>query len=115
MSDDIERKARSEASCQKENIPINPSLPCVEDETNSKLRSLDEIGFRAMSLCVCAMKGEGMDREQVINIVEDLALGNALSPKKSAFIFGPQPPVQEFINFSWRYESYWVCFGLSVM
>jgi len=108
MLTSAERKARSEEICRRENIPVNPHLPLVEDELASTLRSLEEVAWRAMCLCLVAMKGEGMEQPKVIEIITELGLANLLTPQESNFVFGGESSQEDFSKFSWRYESYWV-------
>lgn len=103
-----ERKTKSEEICRRNNVPINPYLPVVENEENSTLRDCEEIAWRAIALCLVAMKGEGMEQEQVLRIVETYHLREKLTPNETEFIFGQDLPTKSFVSFSWRYEAYWV-------
>lgn len=102
----IERKSRSEAVCRAEGIPINNWLPFVEDEASVILRKTDEVSWRAMCLCLVAMKGAGLEQVTVLNILSEYALEPHLSDAERKFVFENSPTERDLNNFSWRFESY---------
>lgn len=104
----LERKLRSEEICKFEGVPVNPHLPFIEDESEVKLRTVDDVAWRAMALCLVAVKGEGLEQERVLKIIEQYNLQIAFTPKEKAFIYTENPPQFDRIKFSWRYESYWI-------
>jgi len=103
-----ERKASSEAVLHKNNVPINESLPYIEDESEALVRSKGEIAERAMALIVVAVKAEGLEQEIVDKLVEDYGLKNVLSPKEMEFISEKSPSYHDKTQFIWRYEAAWV-------
>ncbi len=104
----LERKQRSEAILQKEGVPFIAHLPVVEDEETAQIRSLEEVAWRAMALCVVAVKGEGLEQERVLEIIEQYKLENAFTPKEREFIFNNEPSERDRIQFAWQYECYWI-------
>ena len=104
----IERKRKSEEVLQNEGVPFINHLPIIEDEEIAQIRSLEEIAQRAMALNIVAVKGEGLEQERVLEIIEQYNLSNAFSPKEQDFIQNENPSQQDLITFTWRYESYWV-------
>lgn len=104
----LKRKQMSEEILRKEGIPFIAHLPIIEDEETAQVREIEEIARRAMALNVVAVKGEGLEQERVLEIVEQYNLSNAFSPKELKFIQNENPSQQELVNFIWRYESYWV-------
>jgi hypothetical protein len=104
----LERKKRSEAILQKEGVPFIEHLPVVEDEATAQIRSLDEIAWRAMALCIVAVKGEGLEQERVLEIIEQYKLEHAFTPKEREFIYNDSASEQDRVQFSWQYECYWV-------
>jgi cytochrome c-type biogenesis protein CcmH/NrfF len=103
-----ERKASSEAVLQKNNVPINESLPYIEDESEALVRSKGEIAERAMALIVVAVKAEGLEQEIVDQLVEGYGLKNVLSPKEMEFISEKSSSYHDKTQFIWRYEAAWV-------
>lgn len=104
----VERKGRSEAILEKEGVPFIEHLPVVEDEEMAQIRSLEEIAWRAMALCIVAVKGEGLEHERVLEIIEQYELEHAFTPKEREFVFNESPSEKDRIKFSWQYECYWV-------
>lgn len=104
----FERKRKSEEILQREGVPFINHLPIIEDEETAQIRSVEEVAQRAMALNMVAVKGEGLDQERVLEIIEQYNLSNAFSPKELEFIKNETPSRQDSIKFTWRYESYWV-------
>ncbi len=107
MATQEERRARSEEICRNEGIPVNTSLPVVESGEDTKLRDVETAAWRAMCLCLVAMKGEGMPLDQVIEIVDEYDLESHLSPNEGSFVFDSNPTQSSLDSFSWRYEGFW--------
>jgi|SRR5688572_22420261 len=103
-----QRKKRSEEILRQEGVPFIDHLPVVEDERTVEFRSLEEVAWRAMALNLVAVKGEGLDQKRVLQIVEQYSLRSAFTPKEKEFIFNDYPSEQDRIQFSWRYEAYWI-------
>jgi Domain of unknown function (DUF4272) len=104
----LERKRRSEAILQKEGVPFISHLPVVEDEETAQIRSLTEVAWRAMALNIVAVKGEGLEQESILEIVEQYELKHAFTPKEHEFISNDEPSEHNRVQFAWRYECYWV-------
>lgn len=104
----LERKQKSETILQKEGVPFIAHLPIIEDEESAQIRSLEEVAWRAMALNIVAVKGEGLEQERVLEIIKQYNLEHAFSPKEREFIHNDKPSERELINFTWKYESYWV-------
>lgn len=107
MSEALKRKKRSEMILQKEGVPFISHLPVVEDEATANFRSAEEVAWRAMALCLVAVKGEGLEQEQVLEILNQYELEHALTPKERQFIFDDAPSDHDQVQFAWRYECYW--------
>jgi hypothetical protein len=104
----LQRKHRSEALLRREAVPINPSLPVIETESEAQLRSKQEVAYRALALLVVAIKGEGLEQPIVEKLVAQYGLTLYLTPKETVFINNPTPSKVDRTQFSWRYESAWV-------
>jgi len=106
----LERKQRSESILQIEGVPFITHLPVIEGEEMAQMRSLEEVAWRAMALNIVAVKGEGLEQERVLEIIRQYKLEHACTPKEREFIFNDEPSKHDRIQFTWRYECYWVLF-----
>lgn len=104
----IERKARSITRLRKEGVPTIDHLPFIEDSKEAKTRTAEEIAKRAIAVCLAAVKGEGLDQATIDSLVQKFGADKFFSPEEAAFIKSPNPTQQERVQFSWRYECYWV-------
>lgn len=104
----LERKARSIARLKAEGVPVIEHLPVIEDSTQAKARTVEEVAQRTIAICLTAVKGEGIEQPTIDQLVEKYGAAKFFSPEEAAFIKNPQPTQQERIQFSWRYECYWV-------
>ena len=102
------RKARSIAILKNEGVPFIDHLPVIETEAEAKRRTTEEVALRAIALCIVAVKGEGLENEEVDALVKKYAIADAFSPKERKFIEAREPSKQDRIQFTWRYECYWV-------
>ena len=103
----LARKARSEAICQAEGAPFAAHLPVIENEQTAKIRAVEEVAWRALALGLAAVKGEGLEQEQVLRVLNQYQLEAALTPKERAFIYEETPSESDRIQFAWRYECFW--------
>ncbi len=103
-----ERKLRSEATLSKYKVPVNKNLPLIEDESDSLVRTKQEVANRALALLVVAVKAEGLEQDIVERLVKGYQLESALSPKEVAFINDKSPSQHDKTQFIWRYEAAWV-------
>ena len=104
----LDRKRRSDELLRREGVPVNMHLPAIEDETQVKVRTREEVAFRALALLTVSMKGAGLDNSSVQKIVADYGLAPQFTPDERRFIRDPAPSERESVQFSWRYEAAWV-------
>jgi hypothetical protein len=104
----LERKERSVKRLQQEGVPTIAHLPVIEDSTEARSRTKEEIAHRAIAVCITAVKGEGLDQANVDRLVKKFGAEKFFSPKEAAFVKDPKPSKQDRIQFSWRYECLWV-------
>lgn len=100
------RKNRSVVICRKENVPVNEHLPLIESEADSTRRTTEQVAKRAISLCIVALKGEGVDKETISKLVKKYEAVIVFTEDESSFIGDPDPPEILKIQFAWRYECY---------
>jgi hypothetical protein len=102
------RKARSIAILKKERVPFLEDLPLIESEAEAKRRTTEEVALRAIALCIVAVKGEGIENEEIEKLVRKYQIADSFSPKERKFIDDPEPSKHDRIQFAWRYECYGV-------
>ena len=105
LSDQLARKARSEAALQARGIPFAASLPSVASDTSVQLRAQDAVVDRALALTYVALKGEGVPPDSLAGFERAYAERRHLSPAEQAFINDPAPDQQARVNATWRYEA----------
>ena len=103
-----ERKARSEVILSKYNLPINKSLPYIEDEHEALVRTKEDVANRALALLVVAVKAEGLEQDIVDSLVKSYELEKVLTPKEIRFINVKESSQHDKTQFIWRYEAAWV-------
>ena len=81
------------------------SLPCIEDDSETAFRSVDEVVDRAVALMAVARKGEKAPVALVSRVADDFRVPAKLTPLERAFMEDPHPPERDLILFSWRYEA----------
>jgi hypothetical protein len=104
----IERKERSHKVLGEKKVPINKTLPYIEDSSAAKLRSPQEIAERLLGCTVTAVGGEMGDKKFVDDLITRFAAKNFLTPAEKKFLNESLGDQQERVQFSWRYERSWV-------
>jgi hypothetical protein len=99
------RKANTEALLQKEGIPFLPSLPCVESEAETTLRSPEEVGIRIA--CLFCVVGSAFEEGDSVykEYLKEHDLWNHLTPDELSFLSNDNPNRKTVINFTWRSEA----------
>jgi hypothetical protein len=107
-----ERKECSEKIIKKKGIGINKNLPLVEDASQVKLRSLDDICKRAIAALLCTQIGIelGEGKTDQIGIFTDLiqhfGVEDCLNAKEQNVVSG-KGSQQDITDVVWEYECYW--------
>ena len=103
----VARKERSEAILRAEGVPISKSLPVIETASEVRVRTKEEVAYRALALLTVAVKGEGLEQPAVERIVGDYGLVSRFTPKERAFFRETAPSQRDRVQFTWRYEAAW--------
>src|SRR5215470_15726068 len=103
-----QRAERSEAILRGQGVPINTWLPVTETEEEAKLRTRDEVCYRALSLIVVAINADRLDPAFAERLVHYYGLEPYLTPKERAFLKAELPSDQDLAIFLWRVEAAWV-------
>ncbi|KZE72521.1 hypothetical protein AV545_14820 [Paenibacillus jamilae] len=113
----MKRKLQSEKKLVDQGFTQMPPIPGrLGDEAADSIRSLKEVAGRAVALCIVALKGECIgagesmeDTKRIINQVTDQYGADCFfSPEEKRFLFNDYVDESEGIQFSWRYEGFWV-------
>ncbi|WP_266168320.1 DUF4272 domain-containing protein [Dyella subtropica] len=99
------RKSRSEAHLVQMGIPIDPSSPPLE--LSASVRPPEAIPARAICLCLCAAKAEGLDPATVASLVTNFHVGRYLRPPEVEFLYGTADASDQVNRFQWGYEACW--------
>ena len=105
--DSLDRKAWSEGLLQAEGVPINPYLPVIESEFETRIRPLDEVIKRFHCLTVVGARGCGLSDDVVADMITALQLKGHFTPQESAYLANPTADEQVAVNMSWRNEAAW--------
>lgn len=112
----LARKEHSERKLREEGVPVNAHLPVIEEEEQTRIRSIEEVAARSIALCIAAVKGEsdgaGEDPEEtsdlIARITNQYAAQAFFTEREQAYLNEPAPERAQIAAFSWGYESYWV-------
>jgi len=96
---------RSVARLRAEGVPVLDSLPVIETEADSHIRSRDEIVDRAIALLAVASRGAGDPPEQVDRFVATFDASRHFSPHERAFFAQARPDPRTASALSWRFEG----------
>lgn len=100
-----DRKARSVAVLQAEEVPFIDWLPVIETEAETTRRSEEEVARRTIALAIVAVRGETRDYALGQSLLNQFGAHDFLSPAEAAFMADEDPSEQDYINFIWRYEG----------
>jgi len=110
----LERKQKSIKILKSNQVPYMEGLPVIEDSTEIKVRSAEEIAKRAIacliSIQVACDINNGNDIEEsrgfFKSFLERYGVQDELTDAEKEIIFG-EPEKQDVINMAWKYEAYW--------
>jgi hypothetical protein len=102
------RKSATEELLKKEGIPLLASLPCVESEAETKLRSKEDVAIR--TACLFCVVGSAFDPADSVykDYLRQHGLWDYLTPDELSFLSSAAPDRQSTINFTWRSEALFV-------
>ncbi len=102
-----QRKDSNEQKLKTLGIPINPHLPLVEDENETKFRTAKEVATRAIVLYALVMVAHEVDAQRAAAWLKKEGLWSAVSPNEKAFFESSDVFHKELVEASWRAESLW--------
>ena len=101
----LARKERNEQFLKTLGVPVNPTLPRVESETEASLREPKEVAKRAIALYALISVAHQADPEGAVSWLKDEDLWEAVTPKEKVFLGSENPSQEEIIDATWRAES----------
>lgn len=105
-SEQLERKAASEAFLVEKKIKVNNYLPCIESEAEITVRTPQEIATRVCILAVTNFVAfEVISPESAIDYLKEYKLWDDTTPNEKDFLLNPTP--EKRIAETWKSECIW--------
>jgi len=105
--DQKQRKAKSEWAIQNRGIKISKTLPVIESEKETVVRSSKEIAGRVSVLAVINMVAFGnIEGEEAIGYLEKYGLWELVTPRERAFLMDPTE--EKKTRESWKCEGIYI-------
>ena len=103
-----ERKAQTEKYLKSISVPFIDHLPAIEEESEARIRTPQEIARRIMVLIYLNyIAEEPDDKENVVDFLKQQGLWNSISNAEIE-LFKNELTDQDKINISWRSEAIWI-------
>lgn len=103
------RKDQSELILKENGIRINPYLPLIEEETEAKIRSADDIAKRIIVLAyLYASIYNEEDKQEIVEYLKTEKLWEHVSEKEKSLFGKENLNEKESLNLSWRVECIYV-------
>ncbi len=80
-------------------------VPVIATDT---LRTKANMAGRAKSLCLVALKGQGLSNEEVFAFADAYGVWEAMTLEEHDFVLDMEPTQPDMVNFAWKYEGLWV-------
>ncbi len=103
----LERRERTRWLLDRRGIDIPATLPLAQADEEALLVDERDAAARALAIWATAVRAEGLERERVLQFVEEAELEDVLSPEERAFLDNPAPSQDDRNKFAWRYECLW--------
>ncbi|WP_353481237.1 DUF4272 domain-containing protein [Haliscomenobacter sp.] len=104
-----QRKKQTEKHLKSLNIPFIDHLPLIEEESEVKIRTAQEIAERILVLVYLVYFSEVPDeRDNVIDFLKTNSLWDKVSPDEKVLFQKEELTDQETANISWRSEGVWL-------
>ena len=110
-----QRKKKTEKLLKSLDIPYLEHLPPIEEESEVKIRTAQEIAERILILTYLSYLGfasregiAGDEREKIVNFIKTNLLWDKVSPEEKELYQKEQLTQQEILNMTWRLEAIWL-------
>ena len=102
------RRSRTHAYLRLWAVEADVSAVPVVESRNVGVRSIDDVVGRAKSLCLVALKGQGLTQHEVFAFADAYGVWESLTLEENAFVLEPAPEHHELVQYAWKYEGLWV-------
>ena len=103
-----ERANRTEKILSELHIPINPSLPLIEDESEIHVRKASDIAKRILILTYLnVIADDEVSKQEIIEFLKNESLWDYLSREENSLLAKEILTVKDKVNISWRSEAIW--------
>lgn len=103
----LERKEKTETLLKELGIPYIDHLPTVEEESEVRLRTSQEIAKRILILVYLNYAAEENSKQDIIDFLKTERLWDSVSLEEKILFEKSKLTDQDRINISWRSESIW--------
>lgn len=101
----IIRKKESIKYCKQYKIPTIEHLPCIESESQVKIRTKEEVIHRVLALSYLGLKSEGVEKKHLNDFDKKYNISPYFTKVEKQYVYSLNPSEQQKINANWRYES----------
>jgi len=99
----MKRRERSIARLRNSGVPVLESLPPIAADEETSIRPTGMAARRCAVLAIVAARGEGLEKDKALALIQKFNLGEVLSPKERAFLSLDDVSAVR-AQFTWRYE-----------
>ena len=110
-----QRKKETEQLLKSLDIPYFEHLPLIEEESEVKIRTAQEIAERILILLYLSYLGfiaiednESSEREKIVDFLKTNSLWDKVSPEEKELLQKEKLTQQETTNMTWRTEAIWL-------
>ncbi len=108
--DSLRRRERSNAIITELKVPLNKTLPVIQSEMATELRSSDEALIRALATMMVSAKALGAEQADLSRMIRDFDLAASFTPSEREFIRTAAPSAADKAKHSWQCEAAYVLF-----
>ncbi len=103
-----QRAERSIKQLKKRSAPVYSGPLFVDDDEEVKLQSPQDVARRTLVLSSVELRAEGFPKKEALDLIEQFALWDNVSPEEKRFLQDDKPDPHECQKLVWRLESIWV-------
>jgi hypothetical protein len=104
----VARAERSRVILEERRVPMYWQPLYVDDDDEARLQEPTAVAKRTLVLWAVQLRAEGVEQQEVIQILDQLDLWEAVSPAEQRFLRDPDPDPKECTALTWRLESIWI-------
>ena len=104
----VERTDRSKAILARYQAPTYTGPLFVDDDEEAIPRAASEVARRTLALWAVVLRAEGMPQTEVLDLLVQMKVREAVSPEEDEFLGDPDPDAETSQSLVWRLESIWV-------